>query len=87
MNLTTARVLVEAGYDIGVDVALYEGYSGRGMFGKVTDAVTVSNLADFAAVAAKAGINLERSREDETEFLEDLQKLRQDSLGRSIIIY
>jgi len=69
---------------------LYEGYSGRGMYGKETTAVTFDSESDareaMLQVAYYAG---GEAGEDPTaeEVLEDLKKARFDSLGLGVVVY
>ncbi len=72
------------------NVEKYEGtYSGRGMYGEGTHAVTCDSLADFHNDLGNYIINYAAvASNEELQLLGDaLSGLREDSLGRGIILY
>lgn len=77
MTKILARKIVETAERLRVDMEIYEGYSGRGMYGEETTAVTYRNENDLLVVAAELGLSVAK----------DVQKFRRDSLGKSRIIY
>jgi hypothetical protein len=96
MKKSTAELIVEASENIGgceyPDMCLdvYEDYSGRGMFGSKTHGVT-GKYHSFAAAVAEASANLVEDHGKDstkwTDFLEDLENLRTDSMGLDSIFY
>lgn len=78
MDKKVAEAIVDACYNQGYDADIYEGYSGRFMYGKETTGVTVDSIS----VVVQSVIN-------ESELFEDLNinELRNDSMGLGIIIY
>lgn len=71
MQLKTAKAIVQAAAELGLEISLYENYSGRGMYGETTTAVT-GDRSDIteAAVSAK-----------------QTTRFRWDSLGKSSVAY
>ena len=67
-----AEALAESG-----DVTIYEGYSGRGMFGEQTTAVRYDRDVDLLAAVCAAG----------PDWLDEVTQLRFDNLGRGYIAY
>jgi tRNA(Ile2) C34 agmatinyltransferase TiaS len=64
---------------------IYEDYSGRGMFGETTTAITFDSNLEFYEAIADVMVNEEQEqREMVADFLRNIQK---DSLGNGIIIY
>lgn len=85
MKLETAQKIVEAAgddYEEGEGVSLYEDYSGRGMYGKMTAAVTGDLSAIIAAIAMAA---YEAGCDEEGPL--DLGRVRVDDLGRGVVVY
>jgi hypothetical protein len=63
-------------------------YSGRGMFGKTTYAVTCGGWSTFCQVAARAAAMLAADGKPASDFIDSLGRLSWDSMGRdSIVIY
>jgi hypothetical protein len=96
MNAKYARRIVEAATMLDMESDLREDYSGRGMYGSKTAAVVFDdNSGLLAAVAYAAGRMAEdaanANEDDETEdyekFVEELQSLRWDNMGRGIVVY
>jgi hypothetical protein len=97
MRKAVAKAIVDAGQDIGLEVELYEGYSGRGMYGDSTDAVTFDNWSDFVQSVAAAAIRLSEDHDETAEksddnidpdmFVHDLGAIRTDNMGRGVIVY
>ncbi len=99
MRPETAKVIIEAAKEMGKEVTLRDDYSGRGMYGKQTAAV-IGRQNDIIVCIARAGVVLgahEEAREnnadqeenqfiDSDDFLEDIEKLRWDNMGRDDIV-
>lgn len=87
MKKTTADLLVSAAEDNDIDLEVYDNYSGRGMYGTKTCGV-VGNLRDLIASVAIASREFkdEESYSHE-DFVDDLQNMRTDNLGRDFIYY
>ncbi len=102
MKAEHAKAIVEAANDMGVEVTLYEGYSGRSMYGRTTHGV-VGDHSDImrciAAAAYKLGYDEgaetdsdvcdeeESTRIDGEDFVDNIGRLRLDSMGRQDIVY
>lgn len=67
----------------GLKVSLRYDYSGRGMFGETTAAVTVPNVAVLLCAVAAAV----RSSTDPDDLIAGLWGVRTDDLGRDIVVY
>lgn len=81
------KALIEADETIGNGVAKpYDGYSGRGMYGKETAGVVVNDLSDLLVLVAQAAVDLPGDFGPE-DFVEEVSRLRTDSLGRQMIVY
>lgn len=87
MTLEVAQGIADAAADLGVDVRVNKGYSGRGMFGKKTTGLVYNNwrsllqaVAEYSARAINEGTNFD-------DLMDDLRDLSEDNLGREIIIY
>lgn len=92
MNKEIAEMLI----NYGNDLSLHEDYSGRGMYGKTTTAITCDSMNDLMAAIGECFYDmvLEAMRDgnvyDETNAVEltsVLSNIRQDSLGRGYIFY
>lgn len=90
MKLEAAKEIVDCSDG---NCELYENYSGRGMYGKSTTAVTFDNLGEFICSAVIAGKYIAMAGEDgnpeleHEEFCEELRTLRFDQLGKGQIAY
>jgi hypothetical protein len=101
MDLKLAEMLVQVLEDEGIDVSLRESYSGRGMYGKDTAGVVLSegDVTDILkAVINNASMFCEVQLGCKIDFPADpgffdlieiftVGGLRQDSMGRGMIIY
>ncbi len=85
MRESHARALVEASEGTEDELTLYEGYSGRWMFGEETFGVTGSSSA-FARATGMAAREFSDDLEA-TDFLEGVGNIRTDSLGLDTIFY
>lgn len=85
MKLEHAQAIVNAASDAGLDVRLYEGYSGRGMYGKTTAGV-VGSLRDILACTAQAAINQDHDGKGD-DLVCALATTSSDSMGRDLIVY
>jgi hypothetical protein len=72
MELKTAKRIVAKLNENDIEASLYEGYSGRAMFGDTT-----------AGVSLDSHYNLEQAK----RLCRGLTKCRQDQLGRGVILY
>lgn len=97
MRKAVAKAIVDAGQDIGLGIELHEGYSGRGMYGDLTDAVAFDNWSDLVQSVAAAAIRLSEDHDETAEesddnidpdmFVHDLGAIRTDNMGRGVIVY
>jgi gamma-glutamyltranspeptidase len=94
MKESTAKALDKALDEIGLEHEYREDYSGRGMFGKTTHGIVVDKwgdlLAAVASVAADIGTTYGHemgTTESPDEFIEEMRKIRWDSMGHSMIVY
>jgi hypothetical protein len=85
MQKKTAVALRNAAEELGVDIEVDKDYSGRGMFGDTTYAVTVSGVASLATLIAVAGRSMNSASHE--DFVEDMQNLRSDNMGRDLVYY
>ena len=78
MDKQVAKRIVDACRSQGHNADIYEGYSGRGMYGSETTGVT----ADSKSIIIQSIIN-------ESKLFDDLNisELRSDSMGLETIIY
>lgn len=83
MQLQTAKRLRNAARRLGIEASVREGYSGRGMYGRTTAALTLARIGELAACAAAARV----PRAEREEFALELSRLSQDSMGFGIIVY
>ena len=63
MTLEDAQKIVDKAEEEGLDVTLYENYSGRGMFGATTSGV-VGSTVDITEAATLAGLRARTFRWD-----------------------
>lgn len=76
MKLEYAKQIVEVLTEVeGVDASIDENYSGRGMYGRTTAAVSTRYSEDVFATAAAIGLKLRRSN------------LNIDSMGLGKVVY
>lgn len=100
MKAETAAALKNAADQLGKECEILPTYSGRGMYGKTTHALSVDRIMDVAAFAAQAvatHYELTRDDADETaapynpdaaqELIEDLSDLRTDNLELGFVVY
>lgn len=88
MQKESARGLQLAAIELGIDIDVDKKYSGRGMYGDTTYAVTVNGIASLAAIIAVASRNFDDVGKFTIEdFVEDMQNLRSDSMGRDYVYY
>lgn len=91
MKLENAQRIVKAAEDMGLDVTLREGYSGRGMYGKTTAGVIGCHgdiIKSIAYAAAQLGSEAARFEDDDSDadFIEDMD-LSMDNMGLDYIFY
>ncbi len=103
MNLQHAKLIVDAAQNSGKELNLHEEYSGRGMCGKTTAGVVgpLMHIVESIAVAAyelgrdeEIGSRIVPEDEESVEegvsgeeFLEEMSRLKFDSMGYNSIIY
>lgn len=77
MDVEQAQELVDALDELGYDAEVYEGYSGRGMYGSQVTAITSDSdiRMALAYVAGQTGLDFEEVPQ------------RTDSMGRGVVIY
>lgn len=97
MKQDTAKLLVEAATEIGIEATHQDDYSGRNMYGKTTDAIALDNQKDLILLVAVAAHRFGADANDEVrvgddiitfdEYCEDLGAIKSDSMGHGVIIY
>ena len=87
MEKELAEKLVELLNDEGDEAEVYEGYSGRGMYGKSTTGVTCSSLALLLAVVINRADEFCEEKEGWPEPKFSTTEFSYDSMGRDTIIY
>lgn len=90
MKAESARAIVEAASVMGgMDVGMRPDYSGRGMYGSQTAAITCDSLGDFIKCVAYAGSMLEQEENELTvdDFVEDVGNVRIDQFGHGHVFY
>ncbi len=92
MKEETARKLYRSAKRLGMAgrscdrderITVIKTYSGRGMFGRSTFALSVPDVAVLTAVAGGARMKAA----DREAFVEDLKSLRSDTLGYGVVVY
>lgn len=82
---TLHAAAVQLGYE---DIDIYPDYSGRGMMGNKTDALTYTDLNTLTTTIAQAAFNLKDASEDlRNLFLSELCNASHDQLGRQRLLY
>lgn len=84
MHKKTVNSIMDAADEVGLELEVYEDYSGRGMFGSRTCGV-VGNFQNLVVAIAIAAKDLDDTSHE--KFVEDLQDIRTDNLGRELIFY
>ena len=83
MTMELAQWLETACERYGIEAEVYEGYSGRGMYGSKTTGLTFSGDMGQLLLAA-----LTAARDDGDDMPEiDMEFLHTDNMGRDTIIY
>lgn len=86
MKLELAKFLEEHTEGFEEEIKVIEGYSGRGMCGAETTAVSVSSL--MVLVRIIYSLSKEISEQVENGVLDiDIGSLRSDNLGHDIVVY
>lgn len=84
MDAKIAKRLKNAAKRLGIEGVDHRSkYSGRSMYGETTHAICVDNIGDFVMLVALTNV---KSSERE-EFALGLQNIRQDNMGRGIVVY
>ena len=86
MKEATAYLIVDLLSDAGHEAEIYEGYSGRGMYGKETTGITTSARPDFVTGLVEGKKDDESFDEDEQKLLNEVS-LRGDNMGMQFIVY
>ena len=97
MRIEIARAIADAAAEIGVEIELRANYSGRGMMGRTTAALTYNGLSDLLGAVATASANVTSGLVGHSDrvpditngydFVEGLAGLRTDNMGRDTIVY
>ena len=88
MKKEVAEYIVECCQEEGIEAVIYEGYSGRGMYGKQTEGVQVDgSIVDVLTAVLKWLPDTGEAERISSLMVIDGENLRQDSLGKGIIIY
>ena len=90
MNTKAINRIIDAAHIIGGhDLEKYQGYSGRGMYGKTTDGITGTWPAFASCAAYAASIFNEQDDENYSidDFCQDIADVNTDSMGRSDLIF
>ena len=88
MTKETAETIEHCAGSLGLadDITIHVAYSGRGMYGKTTFAVS-GNRGDIFRCVASAGYYLGAQGKNATVFIEEIGNMRWDQLGRGDICY
>lgn len=76
MKIDHARAIVDAGRELGCDMEVSEGYSGRGMFGEETAAVIYDDESGFLEAVQMAA-----------QDVGVIEGMRFDDLGKGRVAY
>ena len=85
MQASTAKAIFAAAKEQRSQISIMHEYSRRGMPTTTTSAVVVTSMGDLYVAIAAAARRFHKSQLEEFYF--DLHNLRQDQLGKNIIIY
>lgn len=85
MKQETAKALVDAARDLDLEVGLLPTYSGRGMRGRTTAAVSADNVPILVAAVAQAATKLEGDQAE--DFVEEMLGLATDNMGLGLVAY
>ena len=86
MQLEVAKKIAEVGQSLGFDMEA-RSYSGRGMMGTQTYAVTADRVQDVMRAACEAVRELTHEEEYTGDIIEAVGKYRADNLGHGVVIY
>ena len=87
MKLETAKRIVEAAHEDGIDLHIREDYSGRSMYNKTTAGV-VGTLPDFIQAVAAAAFAMGWEHDGAYDVMaRELRNLRTDNMGHQTIVY
>lgn len=84
MKIGTAKLLRNAAKALNVNASINRNYSGRGMYGRTTIAISLDDSGDMMKLIAKAANKLGGNELD--EFLNDLE-FATDNMGKGIVYY
>lgn len=85
MKRETAELLANTAANNGIGLTARHDYSGRGMMGSKTSAVSFDRIAVLLRVAVLAGHSMERG--DLERFAEEIGSITMDNSGRGIVAY
>lgn len=83
MDKKQAEFIRDAVEAYGEEAEMYDGYSGRGMFGERTWAVDIPADLDLAAAVAR---HMRRLSREEFAAAPELDGLRRDQMGKSSVV-
>jgi len=86
MKRAVAEIIVDLLQDAGHDAKIYEGYSGRGMFGVETTGIDTSATSEYVAGLVAGKKDKEEFDEKERALLNAVV-IRGDNLGLGYIVY
>ena len=86
MELYLAEKIAENSYD---EVEVREDYSGRGMYGETTAALTAESLSSIIVGMVRAAVELADSEDDASveELVDFAEGMRTDNMGLGIVVY
>lgn len=86
MRIDIAEEIISAARDMGTDINLHEDYSGRGMYGDTTAAIS-GDLNNIIAAVAMAASTLQDNHRKLEDLVVAMQNISTDSYARQIIVY
>ena len=88
MNREFAKMIVDNTDTWDERLSVRDGYSGRSMYGKETCGIVYDNLGDLMRGIAQTAADLAFEDESRLEdFMEELENIRLDNMGLSMIVY
>lgn len=86
MTVETATRAAELAQDMGYEVEVRPAYSGRGMYGRTTAALTSNELN---AIQLGVFIGIAAVEEDGSPWIDDevVRNLRSDQMGLGVVVY
>ena len=87
MLQSTAEELQKSALELDYYAGVIPSYSGRGMMGKTTFALTLDDLNNLIPTVAHASVRIADSDKSWSEYMDDLANLTHDNLGQGIVVY